>query len=206
MQRYLIFNKEAKIVITKRKNDYFYDEKINTFEIFSKDGLRSIKPELLNKTKKSTTYLFSDTPKQVYEDFKSLFRFQKTAGGIVKNKVGSILFIFNDNKWDLPKGKAYDGEKLEACALREITEECNVRELNIIKKTGFTYHLASAQKTLKKTHWYEMDCADERNIYPQFEEGITDVKWFNRNWICDNLSSIKPHIREIILIYLNLKK
>ena len=206
MQRYLIFNKEAKIVITKRKNDYFYDEKINIFEIFSKNDLKVIKPKLLKKTKKGTSYLFTESPKKVYEDFKSFFRFQKTAGGIVKNKTGSILFIYNDHKWDLPKGKAFEKEKLETCALREVTEECNVSQLKITGKTGCTYHLASSQKTLKKTHWYEMDCGDERNIYPQFEEGITDVKWFNRNWVCDNLSKIKPHIREIILIYLNLKK
>jgi len=45
------------------------------------------------------------------------------AGGLVTNENNELLMIFRRGKWDLPKGKADEGETVEACALREVEEE-----------------------------------------------------------------------------------
>ncbi|MGC4056991.1 MAG: NUDIX domain-containing protein [Chitinophagaceae bacterium] len=52
-----------------------------------------------------------------------------SAGGVVINEKQEILMIYRRGKWDLPKGKLDEGESLEECALREVTEETGLKEL-----------------------------------------------------------------------------
>src|SRR5210317_409628 len=44
-------------------------------------------------------------------------------GGKVFNKNGDVLFIYRNDKWDLPKGKAEKKESIEETAIREVSEE-----------------------------------------------------------------------------------
>ena len=54
------------------------------------------------------------------------------AGGLVLNKQKEILFIYRGNKWDLPKGHIEKGETKETAAIREVVEECGIKDLHII--------------------------------------------------------------------------
>lgn len=105
------------------------------------------------------------------------------AGGVVKNQKDEILFIYRNGFWDLPKGKAEAGEKLEDCALREVSEECGFEVEEINKKLPCTYHIYfhKTDYVLKETHWYEMRSSYEGKFKPQKKEGITKVKWFDKN-------------------------
>ncbi|MFO7843868.1 MAG: NUDIX domain-containing protein, partial [Bacteroidales bacterium] len=60
------------------------------------------------------------------EKVKSVFPLIEAAGGMVKSNEGLFLFIFRRKKWDLPKGKLEPGENYKSCALREVSEECNL--------------------------------------------------------------------------------
>src|SRR5690606_31522216 len=62
-------------------------------------------------------------------------------GGKVYNDKGDILFIYRNNKWDLPKSKNEGVESIESTAIREIMEETVVAGLEIIKPLETTYHI-----------------------------------------------------------------
>jgi 8-oxo-dGTP pyrophosphatase MutT (NUDIX family) len=44
------------------------------------------------------------------------------AGGLVFNDRNELLMIYRRGFWDLPKGKLDPGERIEACAIREVQE------------------------------------------------------------------------------------
>ena len=100
------------------------------------------------------------------------------AGGVVY-KDNSLLMIFRNNKWDLPKGKRELNESDKDCALREVEEECGISDLSIIRFLKYTYHTYSIneKKILKITSWYLMYSKYEKKLIPQSSEGIINVEW-----------------------------
>ena len=63
------------------------------------------------------------------------------AGGLVTNPQGQILWIFRRGFWDLPKGKVEKMESIEEAALREVEEECGIKQLVLDKLIDKTYHI-----------------------------------------------------------------
>lgn len=100
-------------------------------------------------------------------------------GGLVFNAKREILFIYRNNKWDLPKGKIEKGEAIQDCALREVIEETGINELHIRRFISRTYHVfkRNGKFKLKETYWYEMSSEYTGTLTPQLEEGIEKVKW-----------------------------
>lgn len=115
--------------------------------------------------------------KSIKKAVKKQFKIVKAGGGIVE-KEDMILLIYRKRKWDLPKGKLDKGEGKRKGALREVEEECNVK-VKVGEKITSTWHtyIRNGKKHLKKTHWYRMECINDRDMKPQLEEGITDVRW-----------------------------
>ena len=103
-------------------------------------------------------------------------------GGKVFNKEGKILFIYRNDKWDLPKGKTEANESIEETAMREVQEETGVNGLSIIRPLPTTYHIFKRNERykLKITYWFEMQSTFEGDLYPQINEGITKVKWLGK--------------------------
>ena len=101
---------------------------------------------------------------------------------MVLNDANQLLMIFRNSKWDLPKGKVEKNELSEDAAIREVEEETGVRNLTIEKNLPNTYHMYSLKEKyyLKKTFWYEMKTTDKSNLKPQFDEGILEVEWKNK--------------------------
>ena len=120
-----------------------------------------------------------------WEKFKSCFKYLEAAGGVINNGSGSYLFIYKNNMWDLPKGKMEKGEIPEQTAIREVWEECGLKNIRIIRQLEPTYHIFCKEKDkiLKKTFWFEM-IGDELEVTsPLTNEGITQVHWLNREEI-----------------------
>lgn len=117
--------------------------------------------------------------KVAWKAFKKSFKYIKAAGGIVLNTNQEVLCIHRLGKWDLPKGKLEKNESIEACALREIEEECNVNQLKIINEIPSTYHCYpyKGKWALKRTYWYKVSTTFAGNLIPQTEEGIEKVEW-----------------------------
>ncbi|MEI8075997.1 MAG: NUDIX domain-containing protein, partial [Bacteroidota bacterium] len=102
-------------------------------------------------------------------------------GGLVTNENGELLMIFRRGKWDLPKGKLDQGEKIDDCAIREVREETGVENLQLGKLLIITQHEYFDKwvdaDAIKETHWFRMHVAGKPTLIPQTEEDITAIEW-----------------------------
>lgn len=153
----------------------------NRVLINTKKELKKLFEELGSK-KKSVTYFVEVADANPLKFLTSAIKEVVAAGGLVRNSKGQVLFIYRNDKWDLPKGKRESSESLEEAALREVMEETGIGSLDIQYKLGKTYHIfkRKGEMRLKTTHWYEMTSDDLGPFSPQLEEGITDVVWLNQ--------------------------
>lgn len=76
--------------------------------------------------------MLADNPQEVFEKLQVRCKFILAAGGLVKNTEDQWLLIFRLGKWDLPKGKLENGETPEAAALREVEEECGIKNCQLL--------------------------------------------------------------------------
>ena len=127
----------------------------------------------------------------LWKIFRIYFTEVGAAGGLVKHASGKYLFIEKKGKLDLPKGHIESGEEPEACALREVNEECGIEGHKIVKSIPSTYHTYSWKgiSYLKKTNWFLMEYDGRMISDPQTEEGITKVEWL----FPDELNRIKSN-------------
>jgi 8-oxo-dGTP pyrophosphatase MutT (NUDIX family) len=125
----------------------------------------------------------------IWKIFRIYFTEVGAAGGLVRHTSGRFLFIEKKGKLDLPKGHIEQGEEPDICALREVSEECGIKEHKIIKPLPASYHtyVWEGISYLKKTSWYLMDYSGRMIIEPQIKEGITKVEWL----LPEEISKIK---------------
>lgn len=124
----------------------------------------------------------------------------EAAGGLVKNENGDYLFIYRNDKWDLPKGKIEKYERVKDAAVREVEEECGIKVNKLGEKICKTYHayIYRGEVVLKKTHWFKMKCKAQGKLKPQKEEGITDVRWFKKDHIEPIVANTFPSIMDVL--------
>jgi len=189
---YTIFYNETPILLTDNLNNsseenFFYIDKVNIYRLL----------ETIKRNKYKKVFLFHSDKKTLWKTFKSHFKIEKAAGGLVKNKKGDTLFIYRFDKWDLPKGKIEKGESKKEAAIREVEEECGVNGLTIQKKLQKTYHIfqRNGQETLKITHWYAMATDFKGKLQPQLEEGITEVVFKNPSEVKEALENTYENIK-----------
>ncbi len=169
-------------------------------------GLQDIDLEKLfnaskSKATKQITYLYIHP--DIEKVFKSLLQKStiiKAAGGVVKNGEGQYLFIHRLGKWDLPKGKVENNEKMRDAALREVEEECGIKVDYLGPKISTTYHtyVMRGKFVLKQTNWYEMAVNKVPKLVPQAEEDITEAKWLASEELDIVTENTYPLILEII--------
>ncbi len=163
---------------------------------------RAIK-SMLHEIKKEEFHagvIWHSNLEKLKETFFKNFKVIEAAGGIVQNEKKEILFIYRLGKWDLPKGKIEKGEKEELCALREVTEETGVTNLQLKKKVGETYHVYDefGKHFLKISHWYHMTCSANQVLKPQLEEHITQIKWVKTRDIKEPIKDTYPSVKDIL--------
>ncbi|MDN5212179.1 NUDIX domain-containing protein [Fulvivirgaceae bacterium BMA12] len=150
------------------------------------------------KFKKATSITFAVNDYQSAKKLvKDQFTIVKAAGGLVLKK-DQYLLIYRLKKWDLPKGKSEDGEKMKVTAIREVEEECSIK-VDLRSKIGVTWHtyMQNDKRILKKTNWYLMDCVDDKDMKPQEKESIEKVAWFDKTELPSLLKNSYPSIVEV---------
>ena len=164
---------------------------------------------LLDKIEKNVhlkaIFVLTDKVKKLKNDFFSLFTIVSAAGGLVVNSDRDILFIYRKGKWDLPKGKIEENESKKSAALREVSEETGLNELEIIQKIHTTYHIYSdkvlGKRVLKINYWYLM-FAEQTSLIPQTEEDIEEVKWASyEEYLKNEYTPIYANIQGVINTY-----
>lgn len=135
----------------------------------------------LNSTDLECIHLIGKKEEKLLKSFLKKLPNVIAGGGKVYNAKGEILFIYRNDKWDLPKGKIEANESIEDTALREVEEETNVRKLKIVKPLETTYHIfkRDGRHQLKITYWFEMVSDYQGTLEPQEDEGITKVAWLS---------------------------
>lgn len=136
-----------------------------------------------------------------WQDFCLDYFLIKAAGGVVYNEKNQLLMIFRNNKWDLPKGKLESNESIEDCALREVQEECGVKNLYIDCELDCSYHVyeINSNKILKQTYWFKMKTKFNGKLIPQIQEGITKVEWVKKEDIYLKLNNSFSNIEDILI-------
>ena len=105
----------------------------------------------------------------------------EAAGGLVYNNKREILFIYRNDKWDIPKGRIEKNESHQEAAVREVEEETGIEGLEVKKYLTTTYHVfkRNGKFKLKITYWFQMYSEFDGEFKPQVNEGILKVKWKN---------------------------
>lgn len=125
--------------------------------------------------------LYHKNPEKLEAFLREKLPFVEAAGGLVFNDKKEILFIYRNDRWDLPKGHIDLNESFQDAAIREVEEETGVKNLEIKKFINKTYHVfkRNGKLKLKATYWYEMYTDYQGKLKPQKNEGIEKVKWKN---------------------------
>ena len=154
----------------------------------------------LKDSKLEQVRLIHTNPERLLNDFLKLLPNAVAGGCKVINDKGEVLFIYRNEKWDLPKGKTELHETIEETALREVSEETGVAGLEIVKPLRTTYHIfkRNGRHKIKITYWFQMRSSFEGKLYPQINEGITKVEWLNPDQINLALENSYANIRELL--------
>lgn len=122
------------------------------------------------------------------------------AGGVVEDERGRVLMIYRRGRWDLPKGKRDEGEEIDECAKREVSEETGLQRLQLADKVCDTYHIYAqkGQQLVKTTSWYSMKGTSADKLSPQAEESIQEARWISRDELGPIAFKSYEAIREVL--------
>ncbi|PCI00226.1 MAG: NUDIX hydrolase [Flavobacteriaceae bacterium] len=148
---------------------------------------------------RNSMHVYHSDLRYVWSHFKTSFKVEKAAGGLVYNDKEQLLFIHRFGKWDLPKGHIEKGEGKKEAAIREVEEECGISELEIVNKLPTTYHMfeRNGKMILKITYWYQMFSNDKSTLIPQTEEGIEAVCFKTKE---EQIDALKNSYENIVLL------
>ncbi len=201
MEFYKIYYEHKKVIIADEA-DLNFNGNNTLFATFDNtEILKGLIKILTEVPTIETLYVYGEKPDEIWDSFKSIYTIIEAAGGLTLNKGNHALLIFRHGKWDLPKGKIEKNESIEQAAIREVIEECGVKDLSIESKLMNTYHVYSMgeKQILKISHWYLMRCNDsEPSLVPQIIEGITDAKWMTVTDALSVLEQCYSSVKEVL--------
>jgi 8-oxo-dGTP pyrophosphatase MutT (NUDIX family) len=194
---YKVFFNQKPLILTNEIQEFSDTEPF----IFIKYSDASQIIKALKSTKNTKVYLYHKNFDKLWKTFTKQFPVIEAAGGLVERTDNKLLFIFRNNKWDLPKGGVEKNELIIEAAKREVTEETGVADLIVQNQLSETYHIFKKGKRfrLKKTYWFRMSTNYTGHLQPQIEEGILKAEWISKDGIKDFLNDAFENIRIIVL-------
>lgn len=204
---YKVFFNDREISISLKRKITLNQSQIIVDFLQTKEDVEAWFKRFLQSEEKQV-FLQSFDPEKFWKNsFMPAFRVISAAGGVVIRE-DKILFIFRNEKWDLPKGKLDADESPEMAAIREVEEECGISGHKIVKKLPSTFHIYQSphknsfgQWILKETFWFEMTYSEAANGKPQTEENISEVRWFEKNELGEVLANTYENLKQVILLY-----
>lgn len=198
-----IYYNDKSLVLTTDREAYITDNQLaEHYTIFSGATLRNYTQALQQLDRPGVNGIIIEDASEdsLLAQLYAMYRPIDAAGGIVYNEDGNILMIFRRGKWDLPKGKLDEGEKIDECALREVREETGLQNLQLLDKIGDTYHIYTQynEQMLKCTAWYKMKGTIADKLSPQKEENILEAKWVSEAQIAPLAGKTYEAIREVL--------
>jgi 8-oxo-dGTP pyrophosphatase MutT (NUDIX family) len=191
---YKVFVKELPLILTNELSEISNSK----YFLLNGDAVREA-INALAKKKLTEAYIYHPNHEEILKKFCKTIPKEVAAGGVVTNAKGKVLFIYRNDKWDLPKGKLDKGETIAECAIREVEEETGVKKLKIENFLNTTYHIfkRNGKYRLKEVHWFAMKTMYEGKLKGQASEGIEKVKWKGPNKIKKALTNSYVNIRSL---------
>lgn len=145
-------------------------------------------------------YLYHPKYEKIEKHLFKTFSTVEAAGGLVEHQDGHFLFIYRNEKWDLPKGKIEKKEIVIDAAVREVSEETGVASLIVKKPLSTTYHIykANGKFKIKKTYWFLMKSNYNAPLVPQVEENIQLAVWKTKAEIPELMNNAYENIKIVI--------
>lgn len=189
---YKVFVNDSPLILTNRLSETVNGNYFLLNGTAIKDAINA-----LMKNKLEEAFIYHPNNEEILKKFTKKIPLVIAAGGVVTNKEGKVLFIYRNDKWDLPKGKLDKGETLEECAIREVIEETGVTDLTIENFLRTTYHVfkRNGKYKLKEVHWYAMKTTYDGKLKGEKKEGIVKVKWKGPRKIKKALENSYTNIR-----------
>ena len=190
----------SKKIILQTKTQHIDNQNIKFIDSLTKTQILDIFESFIVSEIDLLTFE-SDSIDKGFDKLKKTFKLIYAAGGLIENN-NKYLFIFRLKKWDLPKGKLDMGESPEEAGIRECEEECGITKLTILNELPSTYHIYKYKGSfaLKKIFWYKMSTQHKGILFPQIEEKIERVEWFDKTQI---LNIVIPNTYPAILDVIN---
>ncbi|ADV49621.1 NUDIX hydrolase [Cellulophaga sp. E16_2] len=189
---YKVFVNESQLILTNKLSDIAN----NKYFLLNQKSINEA-IALLSTGNINIAYIYHPNVDEILNKFTAKIPLVVAAGGVVTNKAGKVLFIYRNDKWDLPKGKLDKGETLEECAVREVEEETGVQGLKIENILKTTYHVfkRNGKYKLKQVHWFAMNTSYKGELVGQLDEGIVKVKWKGPKKIAKALQNSYTNIK-----------
>ena len=193
---YKVFFNQKPLLLTNEIQDFSDNEPL----LFIKYTSVAQIIKALKSSKNRKVFLYHKDIDKLWKSFKKKFPIVEAAGGLVERTDNKLLFIFRNNKWDLPKGGVEKKELIIEAAQREVTEETGVSDLIVQKQLSETFHIFKKGKRfrLKKTYWFKMSTKYMGETIPQTEEGIKKIEWVSKEKIDEILNDAFENIRIIV--------
>ena len=190
--RFIAFSGDAEI------NEHV--AKSNIYELKSLTDIPYLLNKFLYSNQENELYITCKNEAETFVAFCDLFEMVFTGGGLVRNANNDVLLIYRYEHWDLPKGKQEAGENIADTAVREVEEECGIRNVKIGDFLTETYHCYSIDGRLfmKRNFWYQMFC-DMQIPVPQAAEDIEKAKFVPVYKLSEYLNSMYVSIREVFV-------
>ena len=194
---YKVFFNQKPLILTNKIQDFSDNEPL----LFIKYTSVAQIIKALKSSKNRKVFLYHKDIDKLWKSFKKKFPVVEAAGGLVERTDNKLLFIFRNNKWDLPKGGVEKKELIIEAAQREVVEETGVSDLIVQKQLSETFHIFKKGKRfrLKKTYWFKMSTSYMGKTKPQTEEGIKKTEWVSKEKIDEILNDAFENIRIIVL-------
>ena len=189
---YKVFVNDSPLILTNRLSETVNGNYFLLNGTAINDAIKA-----LMKNKMEEAFIYHPNTEEILKKFTRKIPLVVAAGGVVTNPQGKVLFIYRNDKWDLPKGKIDKGESVEECAIREVMEETGVKDLIIENFLKTTYHIfkRNGKYKLKEVHWYAMKTAYDGKLKGEKKEGIVKVKWKGPRKIKKALENSYTNIR-----------
>jgi 8-oxo-dGTP pyrophosphatase MutT (NUDIX family) len=183
-------------------------QKSLVFQVSNLIELESIWVDFRDDSQGRDLILLTDNPDICKKMFFSLFSIVDAAGGLISNTENQLLCIYRWGKWDLPKGKAEKGERMEETAVREVEEECGITDLKNEGLNSITWHVYEHPRKpgkwiLKQTYWFNMKHEGNQELVPQINEDIVAAKWFSKSELCEVIENTWASLKPLISYWAN---
>jgi ADP-ribose pyrophosphatase YjhB (NUDIX family) len=173
----------------------------NTVRIFIGDAaeIPALVDYFENNTSLARICIPSENVEGMYRDICRTFLEVNAAGGLVTNRRGDFLLIKRNGLWDLPKGHQDPGEDIRTTALREVSEETGIEDLELGDLICITDHCyrRNGIRHLKHTWWFRMQDNQPMELVPQSEEDISKAAWVAKSSLPPFLQNTYSSIAEV---------